>query len=233
MGEVGNNVFRRVSASSASEERRFLEKRVAEARNDVVESSRQLRAFQEEHQIIDLGEQSRAVVSAMANLKGELISKQLQLSYLDSFSASDESTTSQLRRQLGVMESKLRALEQGSVAIPRVKAKRDESGMFPPAISVPKLRFELEQLLRDQKIQETVFLLLTQRFETAKVNEARDTSAFQVIDEAVVAQHRSRPKRATIVLVGFGIGLLLGLAWAYRDRLARSLSTMSSGAADA
>src|SRR5690606_17534431 len=48
-GEVGNKVFGRVSASSAREERRFLEAQVLKARNDVDEASRKLREFQEKH----------------------------------------------------------------------------------------------------------------------------------------------------------------------------------------
>ena len=65
-------------------------------------------------------------------------------------------------------------------------------------MTVPKLRAELTELYREQKIQETLFLMLMERFETAKVNEARDTSAFQVLDEPVVPTHHSSPKRAQL-----------------------------------
>src|SRR6266496_1050383 len=45
-GEVGNRVFARVSASSAREERKFLETQVEKARADVDEISKKLREFQ-------------------------------------------------------------------------------------------------------------------------------------------------------------------------------------------
>jgi tyrosine-protein kinase Etk/Wzc len=230
-GEVGNEAFRRISVSSATEERRFLERRWAEAKKDVVDASTRLREFEEKHKLVDLGEQSKAVVSAIATLKGELLSKQMQLSYLNSFSSSDESTAAQLRRQVSIMEAKLKQLEEDSSAnnedepqLPAVptarnqKRPREDRGLFPGAMSVPKLRFELEQLAREKKVQETLFVLLTQRYETARIDEARDTSAFQILDAPVMPTRKSRPKRANFMIGGFILGLLLGLGWSFVRR---------------
>src|SRR5262249_22172571 len=110
-GEHGNEVFRRVSTSSASEEVRFLEQRVAEMRKEADDSARKLREFEERYKIVDLDSQSKAVVSAMASLRSQEISKELQLSYMNTFSSRDEATAVQLRQQLAVMNAKFRKLE--------------------------------------------------------------------------------------------------------------------------
>lgn len=216
-GQVGNKVFRRISASAAAEESAFLERRVAEARHDVDEASQRLRDFEEKHNIIDLPEQSKAVVSALATLKGEELSKEIELGYLNSFSSSDESSALQLRRQLSVMSSKMKALAGQAPPPSGGNAKRqpavDDTGMFPPASAVPKFRYELAELMREQKVQETVYLLLTQRYEMSKANAARDTSVFQVLDAPVLPTHKTRPKRAKIIVSGMMLGLLLGAAW--------------------
>jgi capsule polysaccharide export protein KpsE/RkpR len=217
-GLVGNLVFRRISESSASEERKFLEAQVAKARKDVDESSRKLREFQENNKIVDLPEQSKAVISAMASIKGELISKQLELSYLSSFSARGEASVQQLQQQIAVMESKLAQLETSEhVAVNAGSAAGSGSGsgsFFPGVLSVPELRFQLEQLLREQKIQETVFFLLTQRYETAKVDEARDTSTFQILDTPTLPTKKSRPNRKKTVLMGTAGGFGAGVVFA-------------------
>ena len=168
------------------------------ARTDVDEASRKLREFQEKHKLIDISEQSRASLTAMASLQGELISKQMQLDYLDGFSAGDEANALQLKRQIAVVKERLGSLE-GATA-PTSPAGAAPSGMLPSLLEVPRLRYEYEQLYRDQEVQETVFLLLTRLFEVAKVNEARDTSAFTVLDPPVVATHKSRPR--TLVILG-------------------------------
>lgn len=219
-GEVGNRVFGRISSSSAREERRFLETQVVKARKDVDESSRKLREFQEQHRIVDLGEQSKAVISAMASIKGELVAKQLQLSYLSSFSSQSEANVVQLQQQIRIMESKLKQLEDSNPVLTVLPATGSAAGsgsaappspkFFPDAMRVPELRFELEQLFREQKIQETVFFLMTQRFETAKVDEARDTSTFQILDQPTLPTYRSRPRRKRIAI----LGLMGGLAFA-------------------
>jgi tyrosine-protein kinase Etk/Wzc len=227
-GQVGNQVFGRVSVSSAREERVFLESQVEKARQDVDDSSKKLRDFQEAHKIIDLPEQSKAVISAMASIKGELISKQLELSYLSSFSASSESSVVQLQQQIAIMQSKLTQLEDaerlsgsslhaagsagGSAAVPRAGSSSD-SEFFPGAMSVPTLRLQLEDLLREQKVRETVFSLMTQRYEMARVDEARDTSTFQILDHPTLPTHESRPKKRTFAFLGLVAGFILGAAW--------------------
>jgi capsule polysaccharide export protein KpsE/RkpR len=211
-------VFGRVSASSAREERRFLEEQVLKARTDVDEASQKLRDFQELHKVVDLPEQSKAVISAMASIKGELISKQLELSYLTSFSARTEASVVQLQQQIAIMESKLAQLEKTANPAVRTTGAGSAAGsgaiagkpdFFPNAMNVPELRFELEQLMREQKIRETVFSLMTQRHEMAKVDEARDTSTFQILDYPTLPTFRSRPNRRRIALLGMAGGALL------------------------
>src|SRR2546421_11514645 len=81
-------------------------------RKEADDSARKLRDFEQRYKIVDLESQSKAVVSAMASLRSQEISKELQLSYLNSFSSRDESTAIQLRQQLSVMNAKYKALEQ-------------------------------------------------------------------------------------------------------------------------
>jgi tyrosine-protein kinase Etk/Wzc len=227
-GEEGNRVFGRVSASSAREERRFLENQVIKARKDVDAASQKLREFQEKHKIVDLPEQSKAVISAMASIKGELISKQLELSYLRGFSGRTESGVTQLQQQISIMEEKLQQLEASqTIAVGRGTGSGTAAGsgeFFPGAMTVPELRFELEQLLREQKIRETVFFLMTQRFEMAKVDEARDTSTFQILDYPTKPTYKARPRRFRALVAGGLIGLLIATALVAFPLLQRRLT---------
>lgn len=217
-GEEGNRVFGRISVSSAREERAFLEQQVEKTRNAVDAASRALREFQQAHRVIDLPDQSRAVISAMAAIEGEVLSKQLELAYQKNFAADSEATVVQLGHQLASLKAKLQQLENTGNA--------SGANFFPSAMSVPDLRFQLEALLREQKIQETLFFAMTQRYEMAKVDEARDTSTFQILDQATVPIHPSRPKRVKIVEMSGVAGLVAAWSWilvpvAWRRRMRR------------
>jgi len=216
-GEVGNRVFRRISATSTGEERKFLETQVTKARQEVDDASSKLRDFQEKHKIIDLPEQTKAVISAMASIQADLLSKQLELSYLRSFSAQTESNVMQLQQQIGILQNKLGQLETARATTPgpptTTPAKPPGDSFFPGAMNVPDLRFELEQLFREQKIKETVFFLMTQRYELARIDEARDTSTFQILDHPTLPGQKSRPKRRMVALTGLLIGFGFACAW--------------------
>ena len=61
-------------------------------RREADDSASKLRDFEERYKIVDLDSQSKAVVSAMASLRSQEISKELQLSYMTTFSSRDETT---------------------------------------------------------------------------------------------------------------------------------------------
>ena len=80
-----------------------------------------------------------------------------------------------------------------------------------PGTRVPKVGLELGRLTRDVRVQETVYTLLTQQLEQAKIAEARDTPVVQVLDQAVPALRKSKPKiRLNMALAGV-ISLFIGI----------------------
>ena len=214
--EYGNQVFRRIGVSSASEEVRFLEKRVAELRQQADDTAKRMRDFQETHKIIDLDTQAKAVVSALAALNNQRISKQLELDYARTFSSREEPSLRQLESQLSVMGDKVRNLEELPAAGPVPTDKQNRrgagtNGMFPAALEVPKLRAEFETLYRERKVSEATLVFALERLEGAKANEARDVSTFLVLDPPTLPTRKSRPKRLSVV----GIFMVLGLAAAF------------------
>jgi capsule polysaccharide export protein KpsE/RkpR len=217
--DYGNQIFRRVSVSSATEEVRFLEKRVTELRQQADDTSARMREFQEKHKIVDIDTQAKAVVSAMAALNRQRISRQLELDYARTFSSGDEPTTQQLESQVSVMGDRLRDLEEAPPAAPGTAEKRSrrgsEPGMFPAALAVPKLRADFEKLLRDRKVAEVTLVVALERLEGAKANEARDVSTFVVLDPPALPTRKSRPHGFTILVLStiFGFAVSLAYEW--------------------
>jgi tyrosine-protein kinase Etk/Wzc len=84
-----------------------------------------------------------------------------------------------------------------------------------PFAQVPELGLELARLMRDVKVQETVYSLLTQQLEQAKIAEARDTPTVQALDTAVPADRKSKPKIKFNMAVAGITSLFVGILLAF------------------
>jgi capsule polysaccharide export protein KpsE/RkpR len=219
--DYGNDVFRRVNVGSASEEVRYLEKRVTDLRLQADLSATRMREFQERHQIVDLDSQAKAVVSSMAALHGQRIGKQVELGYVQRFSSPEEAGAQQLRSKISAVDDMLRDLEKPAAANPK-----GTTGMFPPALAVPRLRAEYEQLYRDRKVAETTLLFALERLEGARANEARDVSTFQVLDPPTLPTKKSRPRALETALFGAVLGIAAGVLFEwFQSRQRRNSSS--------
>ena len=68
-------------------------------------------------------------------------------------------------------------------------------------------------LYRRTKIEETVYELLTQQYELAKVQEAKEIPSVKVLDSAVVPTVKSSPHRVVLTLCGTALVLCGTVAW--------------------
>lgn len=103
-------------------------------------------------------------------------------------------------------------LEKQLVAV-RQDLQKAEDDLKAYQEKIPSTGVELYRLQRKLKTQEALFEQLTKQLEVAKMNEARDSSSLQVLDEAVKPKQSSKPNRITIVIfstvVAFFCSLLL------------------------
>ena len=98
-----------------------------------------------------------------------------------------------------------------------------------PATRVPQVGLELARLTRDVKLQETIYTLLTQQLEQAKISEAQDMPVVQVLDRAVPAIHKSKPKIKLNMALAGAVSLFLGVFLAFvLEYIQRQRSLMSN-----
>jgi hypothetical protein len=66
---------------------------------------------------------------------------------------------------------------------------------------------------RRLKVQETVFELLSQRYELARIQEAKEVPTVNVVDQAFVPEKKSSPQRWLIIFVLTFVSLIGASAW--------------------
>jgi uncharacterized protein involved in exopolysaccharide biosynthesis len=104
--------------------------------------------------------------------------------------------------------------------------------MHPAFITVPSLVLEYARLLRDVKVQEALYSMLTSQYEQAKIAEARDTPSVQVLDPGVPAEKKSKPIIWLNMLIAGVLALFLGIFLAffleYLERMKREVNERSN-----
>jgi uncharacterized protein involved in exopolysaccharide biosynthesis len=208
-----NNVVTQLNTSSAHRERVFLEDRLVQVKSDLESAEKDFSQFASKNAAIDIQAQGKAMVESAAMLEGQLIAAQTELQGLRQIYTDQnvrvrttQARIDELRRQLQKMGG---ASEQtGSSNAP---AKEDE--LYPSIRKLPLLGVTYADLYRQTRVEESLFETLTQHYEIAKVQEAKEVPSVKVLDPAEIPEKKSFPPRTLIVLLGALIALAIGIAW--------------------
>jgi len=73
---------------------------------------------------------------------------------------------------------------------------------YPSIRNLPLLGVKYADYYRHAKIQETVYELLTEQYELAKVQEAKETPSVKVLDPGTVPEKKAFPPRLLIMFLG-------------------------------
>jgi capsule polysaccharide export protein KpsE/RkpR len=105
-------------------------------------------------------------------------------------------------------------------------------GDFPSIRKLPLLGVRWANLYRENKIQETVYELLTQEYELAKIQEAKEIPSVNVLDAPMLPETKSFPPRIVIAVAGtllaFALGCLFVIgsaAWQKNESAEKQLAT--------
>lgn len=177
-----------------------------------------LRRFQESNKTVVLDAQLRAGLEAAAQVRGQIAAAEVQLEVMRAFATESNPQVMQQKRQIEEMKRQLAQMQYSrGLDLPSESAnpgqRRQE--FYVPTAKVPELGIELARLTRDVKVQETVFTVLTQQYEQAKIAEARDTPTVQLLDKAVPAERKSKPKTRQNMAIAGALSLFVGIFLAF------------------
>lgn len=165
--------------TQARRTRLFLEKRLVDTDSLLRASEAALQSYQEVHHTVAPTAVSSASISAAVDLMTSKLELEVKLGVLRGYLQEDNEQIIQARSELEQLKSQLGAL--------------------------PALQTDLARLIRDNKVQEQLFLLLTGELEQARIVELKKTPTIQVLDSAVPPERPSRPRKLLLV---FGAAVL-------------------------
>jgi uncharacterized protein involved in exopolysaccharide biosynthesis len=222
-----NTLVSELSTSSAHRERVFLEERLKVAKQDLDDASNQFAQFSSKNNTLDIQQEGKAMLDAAGSIAGEMIAAQSQLEGLRQIYTDSNSRVRSLNARVGELRKQLEKL--GGTATTSVNgngtsASTEQSGdpsaakagggmPYPTIRSLPLLGAKYADYYRRAKIQETVYELLTEQYELAKVQEAKETPSVKVLDPARIPEKKSFPPRLTIMFLGTFLASALSVVW--------------------
>jgi uncharacterized protein involved in exopolysaccharide biosynthesis len=198
-----------VSTSSARRERIFLEERLKTVKAELDTTAKNFSNFASKNTAIDIPAQGKAMVEAAANLQGRLIAAQAELSGLQQIYTKNNVRVRAAEARVNALQQKLTEIGGGDIE----GESKDASALYPSIRRLPILGVTYADLFLQTKIQATVFELLTQQYETAKVQEAKEIPSVKVLDAAIVPTKKSFPPRLLLATLGTLLGLAVAMTW--------------------
>lgn len=216
-----DSIYTHLNVQKARNDRIFIEKRYNENKRDLRTAENNLKAFQEKYGVIDVPEQTRAAISNAAELQSQIYVSEIQLGLKQKHLAPGHVELQREREKLTELRKKLSELRFGNLQSD--KDGSDSEDLFIPFNQIPKLGLEYVRLLRDVEVQTKIFELLTQLYEQAKIEEAKDVPNIQVLDYPAVPLYKAKPKRAVIVIVAGLLSLIFSTVFVFSKEFIQGL----------
>ena len=198
--------FKENTATKSRRNRIFIEEQYQKAIRTLEEVELRLQTFEDEHKVFSLPVQIEEMIMRLGIIKGNLMAKEVQMNVLKrSGIGSDNLRYETLTFEIDALNAQIEEMSKGVGNPNRLDSIVLES--------LPELGMELYQLMRDKRVQETLYTLLVQEYEKAKLTEANDEISFLVLDSATPPFRRLKPRQTLNILLGGILGLLFAAGY--------------------
>jgi tyrosine-protein kinase Etk/Wzc len=179
-----------LSKESARNSRIFFEDRLSVIKHDLDSASRAFADFQIENKYIDLEQQVKSSIEQVASFEGRKMGLDLEIAQLKNQFGGNNQRTAELEKEKSVIERKISGyMDQGG-------------GTLIVSLShAPEKAIRYAELKGNAKLQESLYEFVIQLYEQAKISEANNVPAIQVLEYAKNPQKKTRPKRSIICLL--------------------------------
>src|SRR5258708_7573334 len=193
-----------LAVTEASQRRLFFERQLLQAKDNLTSAEISARQGLQKGGLAQVDAQGRSMIEVTARLRAQISAKEVQLGSMRTFAAEGNPELQRTQQEMEALRRELARIE-GASPVSAV-GKRDVSGSS-----------GLDNLgrLRDVKYYEFLYELLAKQYELAKIDEAKDATVIQVMDQAIEPHRRSTPKRRLIVLLWTLLALFASIVWAF------------------
>lgn len=191
-------INRKLTSQQSRSNREFIEKRYNEVKLNLAEAEDSYMDFQEKYGIIALPEQVEAAIGIAADYESELGISEIKYNVMRHSLGDNHPEVQLAKLNIDLLRKKIQSILgfSNSFVLDSTFTKK----LFPLFSDIPHLGKKFIRVERDLEVQSLIYEFITQEFERAKIEEARDTPTVQVIDLAIPPIQKHRPRRSLLVL---------------------------------
>jgi len=175
-------IHREVSFSEAAQAIDFLKNRLQEVEESLKEAEENLQNFQKMYSIVSFPIQSQALANAYTNLQERLRTLEREYKVQSAFVAPNHPQVKRLLKEKEVLESQLRAIEKSAKRQEDTVSLRINGYSSFSIEEVSEIATQLERLELEVNIQRETYALIRKQLESLRIEAAKNTEVFRVID---------------------------------------------------
>jgi capsule polysaccharide export protein KpsE/RkpR len=203
-----NKLITETNTSTAHQERVFIERRLHSVEADLARAQQDLSEFSSRNSTINLSDQTRAMVDAAAKVQAEMLVEQSGLDAMRQIYGDSNVRVRESEARIATLQHELTKMSGSSAPLAAASSGAgngpeyggDAAELYPPLRQLPRLAVPYADLVRRVKVQDAVYELLTQQYELARIEEAKDIPVVSVIDPPGIPEKKSFPHRLILAL---------------------------------
>lgn len=168
----------------------------------------------------------RAISDTSQQLRARIAAKQIEISAMRSYAVDGNIDLQRAQDELESLSEQLSALEGVPTPKQQKPPKTEEStaeAQQTQVQSIVEQKIAARAKVQDIRFYDSLISLLTQQYEQARLDEAKEPVVFQVVDVATPPAIRTAPKRTLIVLISALAGFFLSILWVFaRNALSKA-----------
>ncbi len=190
--EILESRFRQLTMERVSTKREFISNQLVEVERELRAAQDALVAFQKEYGIIDIETQAESQAEMIAEYQKSLFEKELQFQTLREYLRPNDPQVVRVRNEIEQLRTLIDELKGGF---------RVYSAEGIPQTQLPEITRRYLNMQQDLEIQQTIYAMLREQYEAAKIEEADTSRTFQVIEWAELPEVKHGPSRGRICII--------------------------------
>jgi len=211
-----DSLHKKLNITEAGRQRVFLERRIRDIKKELSASEEEFADFQVENNLLNVEDQASATIEMIASLKEDLVKDKIELGTLKTYAQGNDIKIHKLKAAIKQAQGQLNQLKgKRKVKTAKQTPQKGYSSkdVIIPTKALPDASKEYLRRLRDVKVLQTIYKLLVQQHELAKLEEAKDSSTIMVLDKAVPPKIKYKPRRTMIVLIWTILSVIFSISF--------------------